>query len=35
MWQDSAKPVSAKVYRLKVRVPDELVSEAQATVSEL
>ena len=32
LWADSAKPVNAKVYRLKVKGPDELVGEAQATV---
>jgi len=29
-----AKPVSGKVYRLKVKVPPELIGEAEATVSE-
>ena len=29
---DSAKPVSAKVYRLRVRVPEELVGEVAAEV---
>ena len=31
---DSAKPINAKVYRLRVKVPAELVGEAEATVSE-
>ena len=34
MWTDSAKPVSAKVYRLRIKVPAELVGEAEAKLSE-
>ena len=34
LWADSAKPVSAKVYRLRINVPAELMGEAEATVSE-
>ena len=30
LWTDSAKPVSAKVYRLRVKVPAELVGEVVA-----
>jgi hypothetical protein len=30
LWPDSAKPVSGKTYRLTVRVPDELIGEAEA-----
>jgi hypothetical protein len=33
LWVNSAKPVNAKVYRLKVRVPDELTGEVAATVA--
>jgi hypothetical protein len=33
LWADSAKPVNAKVYRLKVKVPPELVGKVEATVS--
>ena len=32
LWPDSAKPVSAKVYRLRITVPDELIGEAEAIV---
>jgi hypothetical protein len=28
-WADSAKLVSAKVYRLRIKVPDELLGEAR------
>ena len=34
LWVDSARPISAKVYRLTLRVPTELIGEAQATVGE-
>jgi hypothetical protein len=34
LWGDSAKPVSAKVYRLRIKVPAELVGEAEAKLSE-
>ena len=34
MWQDAAKPVSAKVYRLRIKVPAELLGEVAAEVSE-
>jgi len=30
LWVDSAKPVNAKVYRLRIKVPAELVGEAAA-----
>ncbi len=34
LWADSAKPVNAKMYRLHIKVPTELVGKAQVTVSE-
>jgi hypothetical protein len=34
LWADSAKPVSAKVYRLRIKVPDELIGDVEAEVSE-
>ena len=34
LWVDSAKPISAKVYRLRIKVPVELIGEVAATVSE-
>ena len=34
LWVDSAKPVNAKVYRLRIKVPAELVGETQATVDD-
>ena len=34
LWANSAKPVNAKLYRLKVRVPDELSGEVAAMVDE-
>lgn len=33
LWSDAAKPVNAKLYRLKVAVPAELIGDAQAAVS--
>ena len=33
-WADSAKPVSAKVYRLRGKVPDELIGEVAAIVAD-
>ena len=35
LWSDSAKPVSAKVYRLKVKLPAELIGEAVAVGKQL
>ena len=34
LWADNSKPVRGKVYRLRIKVPDELIGEAEATVSE-
>jgi hypothetical protein len=34
MWQDAARPVAAKLYRLRIKVPAELVGETQATVDD-
>ena len=34
LWVDSAKPVSGKVYRLRIKVPAELIGEAEATASD-
>ena len=34
LWADSAKPVSGKVYRLRIKVPAELIGEVAATVSD-
>jgi hypothetical protein len=34
LWADSAKPVSAKVYRLRIKVPPELIGEVAAEVRE-
>ena len=31
---DSARPVSAKVYRLRIKLPAELIGEAEATASD-
>ena len=31
LWADSAKPVSAKVCRLRIKVPAELIGEAEVT----
>jgi len=33
LWADSAKPVSAKVYRLRIKVPAELIGEVAAEVT--
>ena len=33
LWGDSAKPVSAKVYRLRIKVPPELLGEVAAEVT--
>ena len=34
IWTDAAMPISAKVYRLRVKVPAELVGEAEAIASD-
>jgi hypothetical protein len=34
LWGNAATPVSGKLYRLKVRVPAELIGEVVATVDE-
>jgi hypothetical protein len=33
LWANSAKPVSGKVYRLRVKVPAELIGEMAAEVT--
>jgi len=34
LWADSAKPVSARVYKLRITVPAELIGEAEAIASD-
>ena len=34
LWANGAKPVSGKLYRLRVPVPAELIGEVVATVDE-
>jgi hypothetical protein len=34
LWQDSAKPINGKVYKVGVVLPTELVGEAKVEVSE-
>jgi hypothetical protein len=32
LWADNAKPISAKVYRLRIKVPAELIGEVAAVL---